>query len=356
MKLSDFEYDLPPELIAQVPAERRDASRMLVHDASGAGAEFAHVAQLGDWLQEGDLLVLNDTRVLPARLYGKRSTGGAVEFLFTEPAGEGAWRAMVKPAKKLKPGECVRVADGAIEVRMIERVLDADGAPGALWLVEVAVPVGDADVQSLLEAHGELPLPPYITRVAEDERGAADLERYQAVYAQHSGAVAAPTAGLHFTRALLDELGAKGVHTATVTLHVGLGTFLPVAVENIEEHRMHSERYSLSQETVDAVRACRARGGRVVAVGTTSVRVLESCAGPGGELHAAEGRTEIFLRPGSTFHVIDGLLTNFHLPGSTLLMLVSAFAGTECVRDLYRRAIEERMRFYSYGDAMLLLR
>jgi S-adenosylmethionine:tRNA ribosyltransferase-isomerase len=356
LKLSDFEYELPPELIAQIPAERRDAARLLVHELSGSETHLTDISHVGQWLRPADLLVINDTKVLPARLHGKRSTGGAVEFLFTEPATDGDWWSMVKPAKKLKPGECVPVAGGALQVQMIERPLDADGTPGALWRVRLQSPDGEVDVEDLLEAHGQLPLPPYISRGPGDGRGCEDLERYQTVYANHRGAVAAPTAGLHLTRELLAAFEAKGVEVAKVTLHVGLGTFLPVAVDNVDEHRMHSERYVLPQATVDAVARCRAAGGRVVAVGTTSVRVLESCAGPTGELASGRGRTEIFLRPGAEFRVVDGLLTNFHLPGSTLLMLVSAFVGTDVIRELYARAIEERMRFFSYGDAMLLLR
>jgi len=352
VRLSDFDYALPPELIAQHPAERRDAARLLVHELRDARTTLSGVSELGRWLRPGDLLVLNDTRVLRARLRARRASGGAVELLFAEPRAGGRWSAMVRPAKKPKPGEVLVAGEGALRVRMLERLAGADGAPGALW--EVALEAdGDAPVEALLEAHGELPLPPYIERPAGDEP--EDRERYQTVYAREPGAVAAPTAGLHFTEALLAELREAGVATTTVTLHVGLGTFLPVASEDLDGHRMHSERYVLPEAAAAAIAACRARGGRVVAVGTTSVRVLEACAA-GGELRPGSGRTELFIRPGYEFRAVDGLLTNFHLPRSTLLMLVSAFAGVERVRELYARAIAERLRFYSYGDAMLLLR
>jgi S-adenosylmethionine:tRNA ribosyltransferase-isomerase len=356
VNLSDFQYELPAELIAQFPAERRDAARLLVHSIESNNTEWSRVSGIGHWLRPGDLLVVNDTKVLPARLHGRRSTGGAVEFLFTEPGTNGAWRAMARPAKKLKPGELIEIAGGKLRVRMIERVLDADGKPGALWMLAVEQTEHATGVEAMLEEHGELPLPPYIERHGSEGPGEQDAERYQTVYAQHNGAVAAPTAGLHFTKELLADLASAGIQSAPVTLHVGLGTFLPVAVENVEDHQMHSERFVLPESTVEAVSRCREGGGRVIAVGTTSVRVLESCAEADGSLQAGSGRTEIFIRPGYEFRCVDGLLTNFHLPGSTLLMLISALAGTERVRELYRQAIDERMRFYSYGDAMLLLR
>lgn len=353
MNLSDFDYELPPELIAQHPAEQRDAARLLVHEVGKDRTELARVAELDSWLRRGDLLVLNDTRVLPARLHATRSSGGAVELLFAEPRAEGAWCAMVRPAKKPKPGEVLSAAGGALRVRMIERLLDEDGSPGALWVVALESEDG-ASVEALLEAHGQLPLPPYIARGEAGE--VEDRERYQTVYAREPGAVAAPTAGLHFTEALLERLGALGIESTTVTLHVGMGTFLPVAVEDLDQHRMHAERYVLSERAARAITACRERGGRVIAVGTTSVRVLESCASEEGQLAAGSGSTRLFIRPGYAFRAVDGLLTNFHLPKSTLLMLVSAFAGTERVRELYERAVAERLRFFSYGDAMLLLR
>ena len=355
MKLSEFDYELPGELVAQRPAQQRDLARLLVHTMGAGTTSSEHVADLPRHLRAGDLLVLNDTRVLPARLFGRRATGGAVEFLFVEPARERRWRAMVRPAKKLKQGELVSVGE-ELGVRLVERCRNTAGELEPLWEVELLHPGAAQDsVEALLERHGRMPLPPYIERDTDAPPSAEDLERYQTVYARNPGAVAAPTAGLHFTPELLAELREAGVQTASVTLHVGLGTFLPVAVEEVEEHRMHTERYELEPRAVAAIEACRARGGRVLAVGTTSVRVLESCADAEGRLQAGRGRTDIFIRPGHEFRIVDGLLTNFHLPRSTLLMLVSAFAGMECIRGLYQRAIEERLRFYSYGDAMLLL-
>lgn len=355
MKLSDFDYELPAELVAQRPAERRERARLLVHARGVGETSLGEVADLPRHLRPGDLLVLNDTRVLPARLFGRRESGGAVEFLFVEPTRDGRWLALVKPAKKLKPGEVVRAAGGALRVRLVLRTRDAAGEPQPTWEVELeAAEGGQASVEELLEQHGRMPLPPYIERDRDGLQSAADRERYQTVYAARPGAVAAPTAGLHFTPELLAELEAAGVERASVTLHVGLGTFLPVSVDDVAQHRMHAERYELGPETVAAVEACRARGGRVVAVGTTSVRVLESCADVSGVLTPGRSSTDIFIRPGYEFRAVDALLTNFHLPKSTLLMLVSALAGRERIRELYARAIEERLRFYSYGDAMLL--
>lgn len=353
MNLSDFDYELPPDLIAQHPTEQRDAARLLVHEVARDQTELAHVAELDCWLRRGDLLVLNDTRVLPARLRATRPSGGAVELLFAEPRADGTWCAMVRPAKKPKPGEVLTAGKGALRVRMLARIADDDGQPGALWEVALESDGGES-VEALLEAHGELPLPPYIERGEAGE--VEDRERYQTVYARELGAVAAPTAGLHFTEALLERLAALGIKSTTVTLHVGMGTFLSVAVDDLDQHHMHSERYALSERAVREVEACRERGGRVIAVGTTSVRVLEACAAVDGRLQAGSGSTRLFIRPGYEFRVVDGLLTNFHLPKSTLLMLVSAFAGAERVRALYARAMAERLRFYSYGDAMLLLR
>jgi len=352
VNVSDFDFELPSEFIAQVPAEPRDSARLLTHRIRENQTELCTVADLGLHLRSGDLLVMNDTRVLPARLFGKRETGGAVEFLFVEPSTDGHWRAMVKPAKKLKAGEIVSAGDGTVQVRMIARGSAKDGGGSPLWEVALETTSGVAAApEQLLEAHGRMPLPPYIER----EAGTDDLTRYQTVYAVNSGAVAAPTAGLHFTPELLAELKERGIESTTVTLHVGLGTFLPVSVENVEEHEMHSERYQLEQAAIDRIEACRERGGRVIAIGTTSVRVLEACSSAAGVLKAGSGRTDIFIRPGYEFRVVDGLLTNFHLPKSTLLMLVSALAGRERILELYGRAIREELRFYSYGDAMLLL-
>jgi len=348
VNVDDFDYELPQERIAQTPAEPRDSARLFVHAWPQDVSAHAHVRDLPDYLRAGDLLVFNDTRVLPARVFGKRATGGRVEFLFVEP-DEAAWRAMVQPAKKLRPDELIELADGT-QLRMLERV-HAAGKATPLWRVAAA---GAEPLPAILERLGRMPLPPYIER-SDDESQRIDPERYQTIYAREPGAVAAPTAGLHFTDELLARLRAAGIDLAWVTLHVGLGTFLPVQVERVEEHTMHAERYELSVETAQAIEACRARGGRVIAVGTTCVRVLESCARTDGVPQPSAGSTSIFITPGHRWNVVDGLLTNFHLPRSTLLMLVSALVGRERCLALYRTAVERGYRFYSYGDAQLLL-
>ena len=345
MRLSDFDYELPEERIAARPAQRRDAARLLVHDVARDATTHATVAELGRFLDPGDLLVVNDTRVLPARVRARRATGGAVELLFLAPAEGRAWRALAHPARRLKPGEELALEGSLVRARLLAR-------PDAEWRVELFDPAQPAaSVESLLERVGRVPLPPYIER--DDD--ALDRERYQTVFAAVPGAVAAPTAGLHFTPELLERLAAAGVQRASVTLHVGAGTFLPVQADDPREHVMHAERYVLTESTARAVQAARAAGRRAVAVGTTSARVLESCAGEDGVLRAGAGETRLFLLPGARFRAVDALLTNFHLPRSTLLMLVSAFAGRERILRLYREAIAEGYRFYSYGDAMLLL-
>jgi S-adenosylmethionine:tRNA ribosyltransferase-isomerase len=367
MHVRDFEFELPPEAIATRPAEPRDAARLLVHTFGGAAGGAAadetrhrRIMDLPTELQAGDLLVVNDTRVLPARVHTRRASGGRVELLFLEPrpsaAEPRAWRALVKPARKLAPGErlAVEVPEGrAVEgaSRVVVRALEREG-DGAVWSVALEAEGRDVPVVALLAEVGAVPLPPYITRAVE----AADSERYQTLFARVPGAVAAPTAGLHFTPRVVEALERRGIERTTVTLHVGAGTFLPVTAERVEDHVMHDERYVLSAAACDAVARTKARGGRVIAVGTTSVRVLESCARADGSLVPGEGRTRLFLVPGAEFRVVDGLLTNFHLPGSTLLMLVAAFAGRERVLALYHEALAEGYRFYSYGDAMLLLR
>lgn len=359
---SAFDFDLPQRLIAQTAVEPRDAARLLVAGPEGgaAGAAHATVAELPERLRAGDLLVLNDTRVLPARVRASRSTGGKVEALFLEPRpgasgdARGTWLALVRPAKKIREGEALVTRDAGVQLVAVER--DAASGGWFVKLVEAARP--EAATEDLLERVGDVPLPPYIERDAD----AADLERYQTVYARESGAVAAPTAGLHFTPELLERIEARGVGIARVTLHVGAGTFRPVTAERIEDHRMHSERYALSAETAERVRRCKEAGGRVVAVGTTSARTLEACWDPAsGEgararVIAGRGETEIFLHPGSRPRVCDGLFTNFHLPKSSLIMLVAGFVGVEEVQSLYRLAVEREYRFYSYGDAMILER
>jgi S-adenosylmethionine:tRNA ribosyltransferase-isomerase len=358
VKVSDFDYELPPERVAQVPSEPRDSARLLAHERAANRTRHLRIADLPEVLREGDLLVVNDTRVRSARLLGRRGSGAHVELLLVERLEPCVWRALAQPAGRLKVGETIELEDGALLARMLLR--PRDGERGALgeWRVELgegprAFRAG-ATLDELLEHHGRMPLPPYIHRERADPRRESDRAWYQTVFAREPGAVAAPTAGLHFTASLLERLAARGVERASVTLHVGEGTFKPVPVEDTSLHRMHAERYALPEATADAISRCRARGGRVVAVGTTSVRVLESCA-VGRKVRAGSGETSLFLAPGSRFQVVDALLTNFHLPRSTLLMLVSAFAGRERVLALYRDAMELEYRFYSYGDAMLLV-
>ncbi len=351
MKVSDFDFHLPEELIAQHPAIEREEARLLLHEMAGSSTSHRQVRDLPDLLAPGDLLVLNNTRVMPARLYARRQTGGAVELLLLTASDQGVWRAMVNPARKVKVGELLQIEGSDGEVRMIER-REEDGQPGAEWMLAFDP---ECNVQALLEEAGRMPLPPYIRRQREDQLEPVDRVRYQTVFAEQLGAVAAPTAGLHFTSELLARLEAQGVQSTTVTLHVGIGTFAPVKVENTQDHRMHAESYVLGEEAISAIRACREAGGRVIAVGTTSVRVLEACSDERGLLQAGSGETRLFITPGYSYRVVDGLLTNFHLPQSTLLMLVSALCGRERLLELYREAIESRYRFYSYGDAMLLL-
>ena len=350
MRLDQFQYELPDGAIAQEPAEPRDAARLLVHEIGVDRTAHRTVADLRQLLTPHDLLVVNDTRVRPVRLFGRRATGGRVELLLLGPEGSsGRWRAMVRPARKLAPGEVLEF-EGGLGLRAVAR----EGG-GAIWSLELVDPTVDLD--ATLEAVGRMPLPPYIRRDPQgDARDDLDRHRYQTVYASHPGAVAAPTAGLHFTEELLADLKALGVRRAAVTLHVGLGTFSPVQVDEVEEHEMHAEAYDVPAATVAAIAACRAAGGRVLAVGTTAVRALESSVDAEGMLVAGAGETRLFLKPGDELRVVDGLLTNFHLPGSTLLLLVSALAGRERVLRLYAEALERGYRFYSYGDAMLLLR
>ena len=340
MQLADFDFTLPPELVAQHPAAKRSASRLLDGRSALPREHIFH--ELPSLLRDGDLLVFNDTRVIKARLLGFKSTGGAVELLVERVVGDGL-EALVhlRASKSPTPGSMLRLAD-AVNAQVLGRA----GPEDALYHLRF-----DADVLSVLQAHGHVPLPPYITHAddADDER------RYQTVFATHPGAVAAPTAALHFDEAVLAALDARGVQRTAITLHVGAGTFQPVRSEDIHAHRMHSERFEVSAATVAAVEATRARGGRVIAVGTTTLRALESAA-RGGALLPYRGETDIFITPGFNFQVVDILLTNFHLPKSTLMMLVSAFAGHAQVMALYRHAIEARFRFFSYGDAMLLQR
>jgi len=336
LTLADFDFDLPPQRIAQEPLAERSAGRLL--EMRGGQLTDRSIRNLPDLLQAGDLLVMNDTRVLHARLLGQKESGGQVEVLVERPLSETDVLAQVRASKSPKPGSRLLLEE-TISVEVL-------GREGEFYLLRFP-----ANALDLIEQHGRLPLPPYIERSAAE----ADESRYQTVFAREKGSVAAPTAGLHFDQALLDSLKNKGVETAHVTLHVGAGTFQPVRVHHIAEHRMHTERYAIPQATVEAIAATRARGGRVVAVGTTSLRTLESAARH-GPLQAGSGDTDIFITPGFRFQVADLLLTNFHLPKSTLLMLVSAFGGLDNIRAAYRHAIANEYRFFSYGDAMLIHR
>ena len=341
MKKSDFYYDLPQELIAQHPAQQRDHSRLMCLGRESGTIQHRHFYDLVDLLQPGDLLVMNDSRVLPARLYGhKEATGGAMQFLLLEQKGLNRWEVMVRPGHKAKVGARFVFGEGKLTAEVLD-ILE-----GGNRLVEFYY---EGNFYDLLEEIGKMPLPPYITEALEDN------ERYQTVYSREVGSSAAPTAGLHFTPELLEQLREKGVGTAFVTLHVGLGTFRPVKAENIEEHRMHTEHFVLPEETARRICETKQQGGRVIAVGTTSCRTLESVATFAGGIQPYEGNTNIFIYPGYEFKVLDGLITNFHLPESTLIMLVSAFAGYDSVMHAYRVAVEEKYRFFSFGDAMLIL-
>lgn len=340
MKVSDFDYHLPESLIASTPLPQRTASRLLVLDATAKDLRDAHFPAIRDYVQAGDLLVLNDTRVIPARLYGHKASGGAVEILLERLTGGAEALAQIRSSKTPTTG-AVLTLEGGVEAEVL-------GREGAFFQLRFA---GDTPLPQLLEQHGHMPLPPYIKRADT----LADRERYQTVFADKPGAVAAPTAGLHFDKPLLAQLAADGVETATLTLHVGAGTFQPIRTERIEDHTMHSEWLSVPPAVCEAIKRTRERGGRVFAVGTTVVRALESAAAQGMPMQPFEGETDIFIAPGFEFRVIDGLITNFHLPGSTLVMLVSALAGREAILAAYDHAVANAYRFFSYGDAMLIL-
>ena len=341
MLRQDFYYDLPEELIAQVPIEPRDASRLLTLARDSGEVADRHFYDIVDYLCEGDCLVLNDSRVLPARLIGKRAaTGANVELLLLTPHGGDTWEALAGPGRRAKPGDTLTFGEGLLTAEVLD-VLE-----GGNRLVKFSY---EGNFYHVLERIGQMPLPPYITEKLENG------ERYQTVYSREVGSAAAPTAGLHFTPELLEKIKAKGVDIAYVTLHVGLGTFRPVKEDNIENHTMHAEHYELSAETAEVINRTRERGGRVIAVGTTSCRTLESVGLINGRVEPADGWTSIFIYPGYQFQVLDGLITNFHLPESTLIMLVSAFAGYENTMAAYRHAVEEKYRFFSFGDAMLIL-
>lgn len=347
MKTKDLHYDLPPDLIAQQPCEPRDASRLMVVHRQTGRIEHAGFRDLLSLLSPRDCLVINKTQVVPARFASRRATGARIGGLFVREDGPGRWRVMLANSRRLKLGERLAL-DGSSWWMVLGRRQER-----GMWEVEIDPPLPAMDILARI---GSMPLPPYIRRLAEQaaEQDRFDRCRYQTVYAQSPGAVAAPTAGLHFTTSLLDDLKAKGIGIAAVLLHVGLGTFQPIETGDLADHEMHSEWYDLPSETVQRLDRVRGESGRIVAVGTTAVRVLESC-GRSGKLAAQQGWTNIFIYPPYTFRMTDALLTNFHLPASTLLALVSAFAGRDLVMKAYRTAVQERYRFYSYGDAMLIL-
>lgn len=339
MKTHDFWYDLPEELIAQTPLERRDSSRLMVMDRKTGALEHRHFYDIVSYLNPGDCLVMNDSRVLPARLLGHRPTGGAVEVLLLRDLGGGRWECLVKPGRKMLQGQEVSFGDGSLTARVLQ-VLD-DG--NRIVQFEYA-----GIFLEVLERLGKMPLPPYIKEELQDQ------ERYQTVYARQSGSAAAPTAGLHFTQELLQKIRDKGVREAFVTLHVGLGTFRPVKAEEITQHQMHQELCMMGEETARILNETRASGGRIFCVGTTSCRTLESLVHADGSFSAGSRWTDIFIYPGYRFRAMDGLITNFHLPESTLVMLVSAFSSREFILNAYREAVKERYRFFSFGDAMLI--
>ncbi len=347
MLLTHFDYDLPAELIAQEPAPARDASRLLVLERASGRNAHRTFSDLPEYLQPGDVLVINDTRVMPARLFGVYEDGKSVEILLVRPAGEHCWEALVRPAKPARVGRRLLLACGHLEATVVTL-----GIHGRRIL---RLPL-DVNLRRLLDSYGVVPLPPYIRRrpATDSDESLTDRERYQTVYAREDGAVAAPTAGLHFTPELLGRIRDLGVHICPVTLHVGPGTFLPVRAEDLSEHRMESERYTIPEGTADAVNNAKRERRRVVAVGTTSVRSLEHAVQGRRTLPAGSGDADLFITPGFRFRMVDAFLTNFHLPRSTPLILVAAFAGMEATRRAYLEAIARRYRFYSYGDAMLI--
>ena len=341
MLVQDFDYTLPEELIAQTPLKDRDKSRLLVYDRKTKEIQHRIFSDIVEYIRPEDCLVLNNTRVLPARLLGKKSgTGGSVEMVLLKDLGDNQWEVLVNPGRRVKEGCIVEFGDGLLKARVIKRTEEGNRLVQfeyqGIW-------------QEILDTVGIMPLPPYIHATLEDK------ERYQTVYSKINGSAAAPTAGLHFTKELLETIAQKGTEIAYLTLHVGLGTFRPVKEETVQDHKMHTEYYAVDEETAEKINAKRRAGGRIIAVGTTSCRVLETVTTSDGVVHAGEGDTGIFIYPGYTFKAVDALITNFHLPKSTLLMLISAFAGREEVLRFYGEAIAEKYRFFSFGDACLLL-
>lgn len=340
MNVSDFYYDLPEELIAQTPIEKRDESRLMVLNRANQTIEHKTFKDIIDYLEPGDCLVRNNTKVIPARLYGKKATGAKIEFLLLNRIEGDIWECIVRPGHKLKPGTEVEFGDGILKAKVL------DVMEGGTRKVEFKY---EGIFNEILDKIGLMPLPPYIHESLKDN------DRYQTVYAKYEGSAAAPTAGLHFTPELFEKIKAKGIDVANVTLHVGIGTFRPVKVENVEEHQMHSEHFYIKQEDADKINNAKKNGKRVIAVGTTSCRVLETIADENGMVKPTEGDTQIFIYPGYKYKCLDGLVTNFHLPESTLIMLVSALAGRDYIMKAYNEAVKERYRFFSFGDAMLIL-
>ena len=341
MKTSDFYYDLPEELIAQDPLEDRTASKLLVLDRKTGAVKHKIFSDVIDYLNEGDCLVINNTRVIPARLIGeKEGTGGKVEVLLLKRRANDVWETLVKPGKKLKPGAKITFGDGRLRAEVLEVVEEGNRLVKFYY---------EGIFEEILDSLGEMPLPPYITHKLEDK------EMYQTVYAKFDGSAAAPTAGLHFTKELLNKIEEKGIKIASITLHVGLGTFRPVKVDDVNNHHMHTEWYEVNAEAAEIINETKRNGGRVICVGTTSCRTIESVADENGYMKAKTDETDIFIYPGYKFKVMDGLITNFHLPESTLVMLVSAFAGKENVLSAYETAVKEKYRFFSFGDAMILI-
>jgi len=349
MKTEELNYYLPPELIAQQPADTRSDSKLLVFNRSNGKLVDSRFSRLGDFLLPGDCLVLNDTKVLPARFFGQRRSGGKLEGLFLTESEAGIWTVCLKGARKVKRGEIIYLKDREKENFCRAEMLERMGQGRCRLKIET-----DADPETILDKIGFPPLPPYIKRADNSAQAAVDKLRYQTVYARHTGAVAAPTAGLHLTDKLIKQLKNAGICFAYVTLHVGIGTFKPITAETLEEHEIHQERFSIDTENARIINATKNKGGRIIAVGTTSVRTLETVVA-GSQVESASGTTKLFIKPGYKFKIVDAMVTNFHLPKSTLLALVAAFAGLENILAAYRHAIKRRYRFYSYGDAMLIV-
>ena len=340
MKVTDFDYDLPEELIAQHPYDKRDEARLMVLHRDTKTIEHKVFKDIIDYLEPGDCLVINDTKVIPARLYGKKDTGANVEFLLLKRIENDDWEAMVRPGNKLKAGAKVTFGDGLLNAEVLETLSGGNRRVRFTY---------EGIFNEILDQIGLMPLPPYIKENIKEEN-----EKYQTVYAKYEGSAAAPTAGLHFTEELLEKIKAKGVEIAKVTLHVGIGTFRPVKVENVEEHQMHSEHFIVKQEEADKINRARENGHRIIAVGTTSCRVLESVSDENGKMKAIETDTSIFIYPGYKFKCVDCLVTNFHLPQSTLIMLVSTLAGKEFIMEAYNEAVKDKYKFFSFGDAMFI--